>query len=96
MKALKNIQTFEQGFFGNTGQVTFISICDFADAIFGKKHWDNPEYTYQKLQDTIAEFIDENPEVHYYSAPREDFSMLDAHDETLKLNKTHCIIEDLS
>ena len=96
MIALKDIPTFDGRFFGNTGSVIFISICDFADAVFGKKHCDNPDYNYQKVRDAITEFINENPQVHYYSEPRENFFLSNAQDETLKLNKHYCIVEDLS
>jgi len=96
---ISDLTPLEVGFLARTGDATdivFFSICEFADKAFGENHWDDPKYSYAKLQDEVDLFIKENPDVHYYCAPREDFSYWKAGNQTRNLGKHYCIVEDLS
>jgi len=90
---INDLTPLDERFFGNTGEIVFFNICEFADKVFGENHYSNPEYSYNALQKAILDF---HPDVNYYSAPREDFDLAIAAFETKQAGKHYCIVEDLS
>ena len=93
---ISDLKPLEARFFGNKGTVTFFSICDFTDAVYGPKWYEQNTYSYAHLMEKLNTFLKENPDVNYYCAPREDFYLGTAQDETLAKGKHYCIVEDLS
>jgi hypothetical protein len=78
-----------------TGKVHFYSICDVIDFVM-PLYWNGyskDSYTEMKK---LTELFQKHNNMHFYSAPRENFSFIEAEKETLELNLTNCIVEDLS
>ena len=77
------------------GKVHFYSICKVIDYVM-PNYWDtHTAGAYAEMQELVKKF-QESHQMHFYSAPREYFSFIEAEKETLKLNLTNCIVEDLS
>ena len=91
----KNLIELSPRFFGNTSEVHFYSICDVIDYVM-PNYWEaHSKESYDEMKELVEKF-QKSHNMHFYSAPREDFDFYTAQKETLELNLTSCIVEDLS
>ena len=73
--------------------VKIVNICDLMDHLYPHKAWMDVDYMTSGV--ATKKWCDEN-ESHYYAAPREDFFMFVAVQETLAEGKDVVVVEDLS
>lgn len=94
MTNIKELKEIDRPMFTN-GKVHFYNICDVIDYVM-PNYWEaHTKEANNEMQKLVKKFQNSHS-MHFYSAPREDFSFLEAEKETLELNLTNCIVEDLS
>ena len=94
MTDIKELKEIDRPLF-TTGEVHFYSICKVIDYVMPNYWGTHTKEAYDEMQELVKKF-QESHNMHFYSAPRENFSFKEAEKETLKLNLTNCIVEDLS
>ena len=75
--------------------VHFYSICDVIDYVMPNYWGTHTKDAYDEMTRLVEKF-QKSHNMHFYSAPRENFSFAQAEKETLELNLINCIVEDLS
>lgn len=94
MTNIKELKEITRPMF-TSGKVHFYSICKIIDYVM-PTYWEkHTKKSFDEMQELVRKF-QESHHMNSYSAPRGDFSFLEAEKETLELNLTNCIVEDLS
>ena len=94
MTNIKELKEIDRPMFTN-GKVHFYSICKVIDYVMLTYWGTHTKEAFEEMQKLVRKF-QESHHMNSYSAPRGNFSFLEAEKETLELNLTNCIVEDLS
>ena len=95
MTDIKELKEIDARFFGNEDTVHFYNICDVIDYVMPSYWGSHTKEANETMKELVEKFrVAHN--MHFYSAPREDFEYYTAQKETIALGLTNCIVEDLS